>query len=474
MKKAFIIFLIVTLFQTITWSQDDWSLNRCIQYAIENSFDIYQSDLELKRSEINTKQSRDSRLPDLSGNANAFVNFGRSIDPTTNSFITTTFFSNGYGLSTNMTLYNGGRIKNSILQSEEFEKVSEAQKSSTINTITLNTVSAFFEVLFAEDNYDNVNLQLKTINDQIDQMIKLVDAGSRAKFELFDLEAQQATSEQNLVIAQNRIDIALVQLKAIINLPSDQELTVKKPDFDQQVYTNLDLLSFDEAYQRALAFQPATRQLDHQINAANIGVDIAESSFYPFIGIRGSAGTNFSNQGREVVGFESITQSSNVIINDQPAVISTESSIPVLRNAPYGTQFSDNFNYGFGLNVSVPIYNRGVTKANVSRAKIDLENLETERNKTLVMVRNDLLQLITDARASKLSLDAAEKTLKAREISYENAEKRYQLGALNSYDYISIQDQVNTARTNYLLAKYDYVLRVKLLDYYQGYPVGLD
>ena len=89
-------------------------------------------------------------------------------------------------------------------------------------------------------------------------------------------------------------------------------------------------------------------------------------------------------------------------------------------------------------------------------------------------VRNDLTQLITDARASKLSLDAAEKTLKAREVSYENAEKRYQLGALNSYDYISIQDQVNTARTNYLLAKYDYVLRVKLLDYYQGYPVGLD
>ena len=474
MKKAFITFLIVTLIQSIGWSQDEWSLNRCIQYAIENSFDIYQSDLELERSEINTKQSRDSRLPDLSGSANAFVNFGRSIDPTTNSFVTTTFFSNGYSLNTNMTLYNGGRIKNSILQSEEFEKVSEAQKSSTINVITLNTVSAFFEVLFAEDNYDNVNLQLKTINDQIDQMIKLVDAGSRAKFELYDLEAQQATSEQDQVIAQNRIDIALVQLKAIINLPPDQELQVKKPDFDQQVYTNLDLLSFDDAYQRALAFQPATRQLDHQISAANIGVDIAESSFYPFIGIGGSAGTNFSNQGRDVVDSEIISFNSDVLINDQPSVITSQSEVPIFRNTPYGTQFSDNFNYGFGLNVNIPIYNRGVTKANVSRAKLDLENLETEKNKTLVTVRNDLKQLITDAKASKLSLDAAEKTLKAREISYENAEKRYQLGALNSYDYISIQDQVNTARTNYLLAKYDYVFRVKLLDYYQGYPVGLD
>ena len=474
MKKAFITFLSVAIIQCIGLSQDEWSLNRCIQYAIEHSFDIYQSDLELERSEINTKQSRDSRLPDLTGSTNAFVNFGRSIDPTTNSFLTTTFFSNGYSLNTNMTLYNGGRIKNSIRQSEELEQVSHAQKSATINVITLNTVSAFFEVLFAQDNYDNVNVQVKTINDQIDQMIKLVDAGSRAKFELFDLEAQQATSEQDLVIAQNRIDIALVQLKAIINLPPDQELTIKKPNFDQQVYTNLDLLSFDDAYQRALAFQPATRTLDHQINAANIGVDIAESAFYPFIGVGGNAGTNFSNRGARVTGNENLSFNSDVLINNEPAVITTQSSVPIFEDTPFRSQLEDNFNYGFGLNVSVPIYNRGVTKANVSRAEIDLENLETEKNKTLVTVRNDLTQLITDARASKLSLDAAEKTLKAREVSYENAEKRYQLGALNSYDYISIQDQVNTARTNYLLAKYDYVLRVKLLDYYQGYPVGLD
>ena len=474
MKKAFITFLILSITQCVGWSQDEWSLNRCIQYAIENSFDIYQSDLDLQQSAINTKQSRDSRLPDLSGSANAFINFGRSIDPTTNSFVTTEFFSNGYSLNSNVTLYNGGRIKNSILQNEEFEKVSEAQKASTINIITINTVSAFFEVLFAQDNYDNVNLQVKAINDQIAQMVKLVEAGSRAKFELYDLEAQQATSEQNLVIAQNRIDIAIVQLKAIINLPSDQDLKVKTPDLDQQVYTNLDLLLFEDAYQRAVAFQPATRQLDHQISAAHIGVDIAESSFYPFIGVGGSASTNFSNQGRQVAGFETITQSVDVLINNQPSTILSETSVPLLENTPYGTQFNDNFNYGFGLNVSVPIYNRGVTKANVSRAKLDLENIQTEKDKTLVNVRNDLMQLITDAKASKLSLDAAEKTLKAREISYENAEKRYQLGALNSYDYISIQDQVNTARTNYLLAKYDYVLKVKVLDYYQGYPVGLD
>jgi len=410
----------------------------------------------------------------LSGSTNAFVNFGRSIDPTTNTFVNTTFFSNGYSLNTNMTLYNGGLLKNTIRQNQEFEKVSMAQKSSTINTITLNTVAAFFEVLFARDNYENVNLQVKTINDQIDQMTKLVDAGSRARFELYDLEAQQATSEQNLTIAQNRIDLAMLQLKAVINLPADYDMTLKKPDFDQQVYTNLDMLKFDDAYQRAIDFQPLTRQLNHQINAASVGIDIAKASFYPSIGIGGSAGSNFSNQAKTIDGFTTSTFSSDVLIDNQPATITTEQSSPILSNATFGSQFSENFNYGFGLNVNIPIYSRGVAKANVDRAQIDLENLETEKNKTLVNVRNDLLQLITDAKAAKLSLAAAEKTLKAREVAYENADKRYNLGAINSYDYISIQDQVNTARTNFLLAKYDYVLKVKLLDYYQGYPVGLD
>ena len=474
MNKATSTLIIILVSYLASFSQDEWSLNKCIQHAIQNSFDIYQSDLDIRTNSINTQQSKDSRMPNLSGSTNAFVNFGRSIDPTTNSFVNTTFFSNGYSLNTNMTLYNGGLIKNTIRQNQEFEKVSMAQKSGTINTITINTVAAFFEVLFAQDNYDNVNLQVKAINDQIDQMTKLVDAGSRAQFEIYDLEAQKATSEQDLTIAQNRIDLALLQLKAVINVPADYDMKLKKPDFDQEVFTNLDIFSFEEAYEKALAFQPLARQLDHQINAASVGIDIAKASFYPSIGVGGSAGTNFSNQAKTIDGFTTSSFSSEVLINNEPATITTEQSSPILSNATFGSQFNENFNYGFGLNVNIPIYNRGVAKANVNRAKIQLENLQTEKNKTLVNVRNDLMQLVTDAKAAKLSLEAAEKTLKAREVAYENADKRYNLGAINSYDYISIQDQVNTARTSYLLAKYDYVLKVKLLDYYQGYPVALD
>ncbi len=474
MKKTSLYLLLVLFTAQSSIAQEEWSLNKCIQYAVENSFDMYQSNIDIRRAEINTEQSENQRLPSLNAGTNASWNFGRSIDPTSNEFITTTFFSNGYSLNTGISLYEGGRIKNGIKQSEALEKVSEAGRDGMINLITINTVSAFFEILFAEDNLQNVSVQLKSIQDQIDQMNKLVEAGSRAKFELYDLEAQLATSEQDHTIAQNRIDLAYLNLKAILNLPSDFDMTLKKPDFEQGVYSNLDLISIEEAYERAIEFQPLSRQLDHQIEAASIGIDLAKSAYYPTVGFGGSLATNFSNQAKLIDGFSTQLINSDVLINNQPAVISAEQSIPILSNSPYGTQISDNFGYGFGFNLSIPIYNRGATKANVHRAQLDLENLQTEKSKTNVNLKNDLMQLITDAKAARRSLEASEKTLKAREVAYANAQKRYDLGAINSYEYISIQDQVNTAKTNFLLSKYDYILKVKLLDYFQGYPVGLD
>ncbi len=474
LKKVLYLGAICLISITTASSQEEWSLKRCLEYAVENSFDIYQSDLDIQRSQINTSAANQQRYPGVNGSTNAFWNFGRSIDPTTNEFITQTFFSNGYGVNANMTLFDGGRIKNDIAQNKIFEKISQANKNSAINTLMINIVGSFFEVLFAQDNQKNIELQLKTINDQIDQMKKLVDAGSRAQFEIYDLEAQKASSEQSVTIAENRVTLAYLSLKALLNLPSDYDMTVSVPDLEQGIYTNLESVTLDEAFEKALAFQPAANRLDYQIESAMIGIDLAKSQFYPSLGVGASLNTNFSNQGREISGFTTDQISANVLIDNQPATITTEQVNPTFAKSPYFSQIDNNFGYGFGFSLNVPIYNRGATKASVSRAEIDLENAQVEKSKYQVSLKNDMMQLITDAKAAQRSLQAAEKTMNAREIAYDNAEKRYELGAINSYDYVNIQDQLNTAKTDYLLAKYDYIMKVKLLDYYQGYPVGLE
>jgi outer membrane protein len=472
--KIFITFCFSLFLISSAYGQDDWSLKRCIEYATQNSFDMYQSDLNIDNAKINTQLSEQERYPSLSANTNVGWNFGRSIDPTTNSFITQTFFSNGYSLNTGASLFEGGRIKKSIEQNKLLEKVAKADKDGTANTLAVNVVSSFFEVLFAQDNYANVRLQEKSIADQIDQMQKLVKAGSRAQFELYDLEAQLANAQQNNTLAQNRIDIAFLNLKALLNLPSDYDMTLSKPDFQQNVFTNLELVSLDEVMEKATAFMPEARSLDYQVESAALGIDVAKSSFYPNLSIIGSLSTNYSNQAKELIGGTNQDFNSEVLINNLPATITTSQFVPQLGGSPYFNQISDFFGYGFGFNLGIPIYSRGTVKSNVQKARINLENIQTQRNKNNVSLRNSMMQILTDARAAKKSYEASEKTLKAREIAFENAKKRYNLGAINSYEYISIQDQYNTANTNYLISQYDFMLKVKLLDYYQGYPIWMD
>lgn len=471
MRTILLLFFLTTCWQI--HSQDRWDLQRCLEFAIDNSIDIYQAELNIRNAGVSTKLSRAQLYPNLSFNTNVGWNFGRTVDPTTNDFITATFFANGYSLNTGILLYSGGLLRKTVEQNEWMEKASVADRDAAINLLSLNVIRAYFEILFARDSYENSSIQLKTINDQLDQMEKLVNAGSRAQYEIYDLEAQQASFEQEVTMAQNRIDLALLNLKGLLNLPSDYDMDIEEPPVDQPVYTDVDLANIDEVFTRALAFQPNARSLEHRINSAELGLDIAKTGYYPTVSFGGSVSTNYSNQAKEVAGFTSTQVASDALIDGNPAVISFEQTIPILNNSPYFNQIDNNFSYGFGFNVSMPIYSNWQTKADIERAKISLENLVSEQDQNAIDLKNSMMQLLTDARAARRTLDAAEKTLRAREVAFENAEKRYNLGAINSYEYIGIQDELNTARIDQIISKYDYMLKVKVLDYYQGYAVQL-
>ena len=471
--KNLVNLVIFSICATITYSQDKWDLERCVLFAIENSIDVTQAGFGLKTAQINTKQSEHQRYPSLNFGSNLNLNFGRTIDPTTDAFITSSFLSNGYSLNAGITVFGGGRINNAIERDRWSEKVAEADRDGVINLLTVNVINAYFEILFAEDNYDNSAIQLKTTDDQIDQMSKMVEAGTRARFELYDLEAQKASFEQELTIAQNRIDLAYLNLLGLLNLPSDFDLTIEEPPVDQEVYTDINVVSLDEVYEKAINFQPRSRSLDYQIQSASSQVDVSKGAYLPTVTFGAGLITNYSNRAKDVVGFVTNQFSNNVLIDGNPSVLTVEQQSPILEDSPYFTQFDNNLSYGFGLNLSVPIYNNYNTKANEQRAKVTLDNLMAEKDKNEIELKNFIMQLITDARASKRSLEAADKTLSARQTAFENAEKRYNLGAINSYDYINAQDQLSTALTNQLIGKYDYMLKIKVLDYYQGYPVSL-
>ena len=474
MKNLYVVALVL-LFSQAIYAQENWDLERCIGYAIEHSLDVRQSDFGVQDAGIVLKQNQQQQYPSISGSVGASSNFGRSIDPTTNEFITSNFLSNTFGLNLNLLLYNGGRLKNQINQSKYDKSALESDKQSMIATVTVNVVNAYFEALLARDNYTNADIQIKTIQDQIDQMTKLVAAGSRARFELYDLEAQLATSEQQRTLAQNRIDLAMLNLKAVMNLDADQEMVLEVPPLNQLTYTDLDNTSFETIYENVIKTRPEVEALDLRIKSGEVGIDIAKSSFYPVINLGGFLNSNYSNQARRPDAFvESISDPQGVLINSQPSEIQFFQLSPTsLSQIPYFSQIDENFFYGVGVQANIPIYNNYQAKGNTERAKINLENLRTDKERYIIDIRNLIGQLVTDAKAAKRNLAASDKVLEARQIAFDNAQKRFELGAINSFDYISIQDQLNTAKTDQILAKYDYMLKIKVLDFYQGYPVTI-
>ncbi len=185
-------------------------------------------------------------------------------------------------------------------------------------------------------------------------------------------------------------------------------------------------------------------------------------------------GTNYSAQAKKVAGGSNEDIFQQVTIDNVPALLGTSQFVPnSFSTIPYFTQVADNKSLGFGFSANIPIYSNYNTKGNIERSKLNVLNQKAERDKYSINLRNTLGQLITDVKAAKRNLDASNKVLSAREIAFEKAEKRYNLGAINSFDYTSIQDQLNQGRTDQIIAKYDYMLKAKVLDFYQGYPVSL-
>jgi len=293
--------------------------------------------------------------------------------------------------------------------------------------------------------------------------------------ELYDLEAQLATSEQQQTLAQNRIDLSMLNLKGVMNLDPETEMTLDIPPLDQLAYTDLDNTPFETIYRNVISTRPELQALDMRIRSGEVGIDIAKSAFYPSINLGGSLNSNFSNQARVPNDVTSeVTDPQNILLNGQPSQIQFfQPVVNSFSQVPYFNQIDNNFSYGAGVQANIPIFNNYFAKGNTERARINLENLRAEKDRFIIDLRNLLGQFVTDARAAKRNLAAAEKVLEARQIAVDNATRRFELGAINSFDYISIQDQLNTARTDQILAKYDYMLKIKVLDFYQGHPVTL-
>ncbi|MBK9150072.1 MAG: TolC family protein [Saprospiraceae bacterium] len=466
--------LLIILTNTLTCqSQAVWTLERCIQHALEKNLQIKSGQISVENAANDASLAAHSRFPTLNLSNNIGWNFGRTIDPTRNEFITETFFNNGISLGSNFIIYNGNRINNTIHQANISKQAAQLDIEQTQRDVMLTVATLYLSALLEAENVKNSEIQLEQTRDQLRQLDKLIEVGNRPENDRFDFESQLALNEQNLVLARNNYNIAILRLKQQLLIEPDVAFTIVNPG-DIPVDTDPDLIDFETLFKSAMKTQPSVQAAERRIQIASLGEKISASAYYPTLGGRVSMNTNYSNRGIKFDGYETRLIEQTVTVNGTPVTIGTEQQFPIITDNPYWNQLSDNISYGVGVGLNIPIYNNNQARASVQRAKLGTSTAELNYRQIVENLKITVGQAHADAKAAKARLQAANKNLTAQTTLYENAKKRMDVGAVNAFELLRIKSLVESAQINATNAKYEYLFRLKVLDFYLGKPIRLN
>lgn len=444
-----------------------WSLQECIDHALKNNLQIQQSRNRTKISRIDVNQAWAAMLPAVNGSASGGINFGSSIDPITSDFRTEQIKSANFSVSGNVSLFAGGQLRNQVKQQQLNEQANLLDAEKTQNDVVLSVVTAYLNILFAEELLKTSQLQYNTTQTQAERTEKLFRAGSVAESSVLEVNAQLATDELNIINAENQKAQAELQLVQLLNLPSADGFEIEKPELPDPDQSGI-AASPAQIYDVAQQVMPEIKSADVRIKSAQRGLSVANGAYYPRLGLSASIFSGYSSARNlfavtgtklETIGFV------NGDLNQQVLAQS-----PILTTATYafGDQFNDNLGKSVNLNLSIPIFNGFQARYNVSRQRINLKNAELSAEIARNQLRQQIQTAHADALAAQKKFVSARKQLVAVEQSYRNAELRFNAGVLNTTDFNVAANNYRRAQSDIIQAKFDYIFKLKILDFYQG------
>lgn len=467
MSKKYIIFIAVLILSHDLFSQKPWTLEACINYAVQNNLNIKQQELNVNVSENNKFQSYSTLLPSINGYASHSYNYGLTVDRYTNQFANTRVQSDNMYLNGSFTIFNGFQNINSIKKSKVELDISKNDVSKLINDISLSIATAYVQILYNSEIMKTAENQLDITRQQLEKNRKMFEAGTIARFNLLSIEAQAANDELNLVNAKNALDISYLILKQLLDLPADQAFEIDKPNVE---ITGEEVLSVktDDIYNIALTNQPDIKSAALKIQSTAYELSIARGTRSPQIFLQGSIGTGFSGASQRVKGYDTLIYTIGYTKQSPPTEVIGTAFSPVFEKTPFSNQISDNVNKTIGLGISIPILNSLQTYTNISKTKLALKNAEYNLQITKNNLNKTIQQAYADAKAAFNKYNATKKSLEALAESYKYAEERYNVGLLNYVDFNDSKSKFVKAQSELLQSKYDYIFRTKVLDFYMG------
>lgn len=444
-----------------------WTLKECIDYALANNLTIQRTELTVDNSQVDYDQARLSRLPSINGSASYGSSWGRGLDPVTNSFTTQQINSSNLSASGSWLLFNGLRQHNAVNQSRSALGASEQDLNKAKNDLILNVAGLFINVVFNKELLQNARFQLASSQQQLERARKQVAAGALPKSEELNLDATVAGNEVTVVQQENALALSILQLKQALRIPASEGFDAEVPQLEPE-----DLIvdqSRDEIFEIAKQAMPEIKASQLRIQSTRYGVRAAKGSLYPRLSLNGQISTNYSSA-REAVFYGNgsfQTVPTGATAGGDPVLIQVEDG--AYRNTYLiGDQFQDNLFKTLGFSLSIPIFNGYSTRASIRRSQIQYRQAEITAIETEQTLRQSVETAYNDALSSSKTYNASLRQVQAREEAYRMMDQRLQAGSANSFEVQVSQNSLFQAQTDLARAKYDFIFKKKVLDFYQG------
>ena len=467
-----IITCIILLFSSMSlFSQEKWDLERCVSYALENNLTVKQNALSLEGNKSDLKQSKAGILPTLNGNAGYSVNFGRGIDPQTNTFVTQTLNASNFGISSSMTLFNGFQQVNTIKQRQLQLLAGESNLQQIKDQVLLSVVNGFLQVLYTKELMGVSQNAMALSQLQLNRSQALEKVGSITRGDVLEIEAQLAQEELNLTTAENNYDLAKLNLVQLLDLDPSQPFEIDVPELT--VSEAVKTYAPTEVFTRALEINPLVKQSEYNLLIAERSEQIAKGSLAPRLTLSGGVNTGYSDGRVRIATTTPASQQIGYVNDGSRTAVLQDFFIPTFETTPFGDQITDNLGQNIGISLFLPIFNGYQTRNQISRAKINRQAADLNLQITQNNLEKTINQLIADRKAAKKRYSASKNSYNSLLEAFKYNEEKFKVGLINSVDYNISKTNLARAENTLLQAKFDLIFQTKILDYYMGQPITI-
>lgn len=439
MNRAQIIFLIIfdLVFINTVQAQQKWSLNQCISYAIENNIHLKDFELVEKLSLENMQQSKRNRLPGINASSSAGLNFGRSIDPNTNTYINTGFFNNTYNLSSSIAVFNGFRLHNQIKYQQHRKKAAEYQRINAGDDLAFNVMVAFFDVLYYKGMLEIANEQVEASKLSLKTTETKVEVGLKAKTDLLEMRANLEREELNRIQLENALETANLKLRQLMNYVSVDEMELV--DESQQVI-KAQVNQPQQLFMQYTSWSPYFQSIEANVKATEKSLALSRSALYPSVYANALFSTGFYETNTDANG----------------------------NTMAFKNQWRNNKTQYVGARLSIPVFNKWGNRSEIKKAKLELEraknNLDDKRQKLYFELVNDLAELEALYKEHSQFVKRAE----VDELAFQAAEKKFDQGLIDINDYYIAKNRLANTQSQVLRSGTQWEIKMKVLQFYKG------